>query len=65
MGSFQAECLLAVYVLSLNAAPNNSFNRSANSVAFMRETLLIIMARRARLIRALCRCLYPDLGIDY
>ena len=33
--------------------PNNSFNRSANSVAFICETMLIIMARRARLIRAL------------
>ena len=33
--------------------PNNSFNRSANSVAFIREACGIIMARRARLIRAL------------
>jgi hypothetical protein len=32
---------------------NNSFNRSANSVAFMRETMLVIMAYRARLIRVL------------
>jgi len=32
---------------------NNSFNRSANSVDFMRGTLLVIMARRARLIQAL------------
>ncbi len=35
------------------AQANNSFNRSANSIAFIRETLLVIMARRARLIRAL------------
>ena len=33
--------------------PNNSFNRSANSIDFMRETSLVIMVRRARLIRAL------------
>jgi hypothetical protein len=33
--------------------PNISFNRSANGAAFMRETMLIIMARRARLMRAL------------
>jgi hypothetical protein len=32
---------------------NNSLNRSANSVVFIRETSLVIMARRARLIRAL------------
>ena len=32
---------------------NNSFNRSANSVAFMRETCIISAVRRARLIRAL------------
>jgi hypothetical protein len=34
-------------------APNNSFNRSANSIAFMCKTQLVIMAHRARLIRAL------------
>ena len=39
----------------IKAAPNNSFNRSANSTAFMRETSLVIMARRARLMRALYR----------
>ena len=33
--------------------PNNSLNRSANSAVFMRETMLVIMVRRARLIRAL------------
>lgn len=32
---------------------NNSFNRSTNSVAFIRETHPVIMARRALLIRAL------------
>jgi hypothetical protein len=32
--------------------PNNSFNRSANSVAFI-ENLRVIVVRRARLIRAL------------
>jgi hypothetical protein len=38
---------------TLNARSNNSFNRSANSVAFMRETCIILAVRRARLIRAL------------
>jgi hypothetical protein len=27
---------------NLNAAPNNSFNRSANSAAFIREALLLL-----------------------
>jgi hypothetical protein len=35
------------------AAPNNSLNRSANSVAFMREACINSVVRRARLIRAL------------
>src|SRR5215213_10103406 len=35
------------------AAPDNSFNRSANSVAFMRETCIISAIHRARSIRAL------------
>jgi hypothetical protein len=39
--------------ISVSAKPNNSFNRSANSIDFIRENPLIIMARRARLIRAL------------
>ena len=38
-----------------NTRSNNSFNRSANSMAFIRENMLAIMARRARLIRALDR----------
>jgi serine/threonine-protein kinase len=33
--------------------PNNSFNASANKVAFMRETRFILAVRRAALIRAL------------
>jgi len=40
---------------SNHGAPNNSFNRSANSGTFIRKTMLVIMVRRARLIRALCR----------
>ena len=40
-------------MIPAKAQPNNSFNRSANSIAFMRETLLVITVRRARLIRAL------------
>lgn len=38
--------------LLIGAASHNAFNRSAKSVAFMRAILLVIMARRARLIRA-------------
>lgn len=33
--------------------PNNSFNRRANSVVFIRETSLFSRRFRARLIRAL------------
>ena len=40
-------------VAKLAAQPNISFNRSANSVAFIRETCVIITAHRSRLIRAL------------
>jgi hypothetical protein len=36
-----------------SAQSNNSFNRSANSVDFIRETYIISAVRRARLIRAL------------
>ena len=40
---------------------NNSFNRSANSVAFIRETFVVIAVRRARLIRALdATSVYPN-----
>ena len=37
----------------LNDAPNNSFNRSANSAAFIRKVEGLIHCVRARLIRAL------------
>jgi hypothetical protein len=36
----------------MRAAPNNSFNRSANSITFI-ENLRVSAVRRARLIRAL------------
>jgi hypothetical protein len=36
----------------MNAASNNSFNRSANSAAFI-ENLRVSAVRRARLMRAL------------
>jgi hypothetical protein len=35
------------------ATPNTSFDRSGNRAAFMREAMLLLAVRRARLIRAL------------
>ena len=43
-------------IIDMKAKPNNSFNRSANSTAFIRETCLYRRCVRARLIRALGSC---------
>jgi hypothetical protein len=42
------------------ALSNNSFNRSANSIAFIREADMIVTAHRARLIRTLYSVLLPE-----